>query len=214
MSHRSFALLILVLALASCLGANPPNDDIDSIVARTPDKGRTAVDAVVPGVLTITFDDGPGPYTKEIVDVLDRHQVKATFFMIGRLIAGRRDALEYIQQHGHQVASHSFNHDLQTLLSEGSFKHGLIAESANIDGKDNGQLYFRFPYGCADDTQFRWLSEVDFDGRRYRPVGWHIDSHDFEYDTGYPTYSSGSHLCVQTLVTWRSGFPSGHDTCH
>ncbi|MBX3200945.1 MAG: polysaccharide deacetylase family protein [Labilithrix sp.] len=179
-------IAVLALATASCLGSNAPGDDLESVLARTPDRGRTAIDPVVRGVLTITFDDGPSVYTKDIVDVLGRHRVHGTFFVVGRNIAGRRDVLEYIRRGGHQLANHSFNHDAQTLLSEKSFKHGVLAVSANIDGRDNGRLFFRFPYGAADEAQLRWLSELDIDGHRYRPVGWHVDSHDFEYDKGYP----------------------------
>jgi peptidoglycan/xylan/chitin deacetylase (PgdA/CDA1 family) len=187
MMHRACAVpFAFVLMLASCLGENPPGDDLNLLIDKAPDLGRTAVDPVVPGVLSLTFDDGPGPYTKNIIDVLDRHHVKATFFVVGRVIAGHRDVLEYARQHGHQIGNHSFNHDLQTLLTEGSFKHGVRAVNMNIDGADNGHLYFRFPYGGADDARLRWLAEVDFDGARYHPVGWHIDSHDFEFDTGYP----------------------------
>lgn len=187
MRARSIATLVVIgAASASCLGANPPDDDIDSLVARAPDRGRTAVDPAVPGVLTLTFDDGPGPYTKDIIDILERHRAPATFFVVGRAIAGHRDVLDYARQRGHQIANHSFHHELQTLLTERRFKHGIRATHRNIDGRDEGRLYFRFPYGAADDIHLRWLSEIDLEGRRYQPVGWHTDSQDTEYNVAYP----------------------------
>lgn len=173
---------------ASCLGSNGPGEDLASQLARYPDKGRKAIDPVItPGFLSLTFDDGPSPYTGHIVDVMARHGIQATFFWVGRLMAGHRDMLDYARDRGQQIASHSFNHEAQPSLSEEVFKHRVRAVKLNIGDADNGRLYFRFPFGAAGDDQLRWLSELDFDGKRYRPVGWHIDSQDFDFDAEYPT---------------------------
>ena len=62
----------------------------------------------------------------------------------------------------------------------------IAAVKDNLGESDNGRLYFRFPFGAANDEQLRWLREVDIDGKFYRPVGWHLDSQDFDFNAGYP----------------------------
>jgi peptidoglycan/xylan/chitin deacetylase (PgdA/CDA1 family) len=183
--RRLLALTLLVLPV-SCLGENDPVPDFESQLATYDDKGRTAVDPLTAGVLTVTFDDGPSEFSRDIIDTLAKHHVPATFFWLGRLIAGRRDVVEHARAQGQQVASHSYNHEAQPSLTEAQFKHRVAAVKTNLGDNDNGRLYFRFPYGAANDTQLRWLREVNLDGHFYRPVGWHCDSQDFDYDTGYP----------------------------
>ncbi len=61
--------------------------------------------------LALSFDDGPHPeYTPQILDLLDRHQVKATFFLIGDNIKKYPEIAASIVEKGHMVANHSFNH--------------------------------------------------------------------------------------------------------
>ena len=90
------------------------------------------------------------------------------------------------------------------LLHHGVYGWGYMPEFLDLVTGDR----FRFLHL---KPQYQWATTV---GREY-PAGYVVGlSGGNTYDTGYPTYSSGSHLCVQTLATWRSAFPSGHDTCH
>lgn len=187
LSALALALLcMLAPGAGGCLGENDPQDDLSAQLARYPELGRRSIDQQTPGFISLTFDDGPSEYTKDIVDTLVRHRIQATFFQVGRLIAGRRDVLDYQKANGQQLASHSYNHEAQPSLTEEVFKHRIKAVKLNIGDDDNGRLYFRFPFGAATEETLRWLSEVDIDGKHYRPVGWHCDSHDFDYDVKYP----------------------------
>jgi peptidoglycan/xylan/chitin deacetylase (PgdA/CDA1 family) len=179
--------LLAVLATAGCLGDNPVTGDYQAFIDSLPDKGRTSIDKhTQAGVLGLTFDDGPSEFTHDIIDVLARHHVEATFFVVGRNIPGRRDVLEYARLNNQQIGNHSYNHEPQPTLTEAQFKFRLQAVKTNINSADRGRLYFRFPYGAAGDEQLRWLHDVDIDGRTYRPVGWHSDTQDFDFDEGYP----------------------------
>src|SRR5215471_7753011 len=63
--------------------------------------------------IALTFDDGPNdPHTLRLLEVLKRHQVRATFFLIGRYVQQRPD----IVSQGHVVGNHTFTHPLLTLL--------------------------------------------------------------------------------------------------
>jgi peptidoglycan/xylan/chitin deacetylase (PgdA/CDA1 family) len=70
------------------------------------DRVETAAKAVA-----MTFDDGPNPpYTEEILAILDRYSVKATFFLVGKHIRSFPDTARRIAEAGHVVGNHSFSH--------------------------------------------------------------------------------------------------------
>ena len=175
-------LAILVLGCA-CEGSDvtlpgPPDGG-------WPDLGRTAIDKPTPGVLGLTFDDGPSQYTTDILAVLAKHQVHATFFVIGANIPGRRDVLDAEQAQGHQIGNHTFYHEIQPTLPQDLFDQRTLAVKANIGDRDNGNLYFRFPYGLAGQDQLGWLAALDVGGgTHYKPVGWNMDSQDWEFASG------------------------------
>lgn len=177
--------ILLAVVLLSCVGTNDDDSPVDP--EKYPDKGRTAVDPVKRGLLTLTFDDGPSAaYTHDIMDVLERHHAPATFFIVGKNIPGNRDLLAEQHSRGFQVCNHSYYHEVQPTLSEAEFKQRVQAVKLNIGDNDSGRLFFRFPYGAAGDDQLRWLSEIDVDGKHYRPVGWNLDSQDWEFGGTYP----------------------------
>jgi peptidoglycan/xylan/chitin deacetylase (PgdA/CDA1 family) len=60
--------------------------------------------------IALTFDDGPSPYTPRVLDVLEREDVPATFFVVGRNVAGREDLLMRMLAGGSMIANHSFTH--------------------------------------------------------------------------------------------------------
>jgi peptidoglycan/xylan/chitin deacetylase (PgdA/CDA1 family) len=61
--------------------------------------------------LVLTFDDGPGrSLTAEILDILAENDAKATFFLLGRNIAGREAIVRQIAERGHDISSHGFDH--------------------------------------------------------------------------------------------------------
>ena len=67
-------------------------------------------------VIYLTFDDGPGPYTNELLDVLDRYGAKATFFVTGSR-EKYRDAITRAYNAGHAIGVHSYTHDYGTIYS-------------------------------------------------------------------------------------------------
>ena len=62
-------------------------------------------------IVALTFDDGPHPpYTEKLLDVLAKHKVKATFFMIGSRIEKYPETVQRVIAEGHQVGNHSYSH--------------------------------------------------------------------------------------------------------
>ena len=75
------------------------------------DPGRAEAGLRVPAKhVALTFDDGPTKWTAQILDVLDRYDVKATFFVIGSMVAERPGLVSRMRDDGHEVGVHSFTH--------------------------------------------------------------------------------------------------------
>lgn len=68
-------------------------------------------------IVALTYDDGPNPpYTERLLDVLAKHNVKATFFMIGNRIEKHPETVSRVIAEGHQIGNHSYSHPLLGFL--------------------------------------------------------------------------------------------------
>lgn len=103
--HRPLAAAALI-AGATALGASaymPRSPLLGPSLHRGPGDGRR---------VAITFDDGPGPSTPAILDHLGEAGVRATFFVLGREVAGHAATVRRILAEGHQLASHGWDHGI------------------------------------------------------------------------------------------------------
>jgi chitin deacetylase len=99
--------------------------------------------------VALTFDDGPWPpYTQEILDVLAREEVRATFFVVGRQVRRHRDLLRRIAGEGHLVGNHT-EHHLNLLLCSPRRARQEILWGAHTIAEVLGQSprWWRPPYG-------------------------------------------------------------------
>ena len=73
--------------------------------------------------VALTFDDGPGPHTPEVLAVLARHGVRATFFVVGRHLVAHPDLARAVAQPGHALGNHSYSHpqDIEGCEPRGAF---------------------------------------------------------------------------------------------
>ena len=112
----------------------------------------TDTDAVYNGhKVYLTFDDGPGPYTNEILDILKDKGVKATFFVVADDFT-YADEMNRIVAEGHTLAMHSMNHkydviykDLDAFKQDVNGLHDLLYYMTGVDCK-----YYRFPGGSSN----------------------------------------------------------------
>jgi peptidoglycan-N-acetylglucosamine deacetylase len=73
--------------------------------------------------IALTYDDGPNdPHTLRLLEVLAKHSVRATFFLIGRYVKQRPDLAREIVNAGHVVGNHTFTHPLLTFKSEAEIR--------------------------------------------------------------------------------------------
>ena len=73
--------------------------------------------------VALTFDDGPGPHTPDVLEVLARHGVRATFFVVGRHLVAHPDLARAVAQAGHVLSNHSYSHpqDIEGCEPRGAF---------------------------------------------------------------------------------------------
>ncbi len=75
-------------------------------------------------IIALTFDDGPNePYTSEILEILNEHKIKATFFMVGNCIKRYPDAAKKVVAAGHSVGNHSVSHQFRNYFKTNFFQN-------------------------------------------------------------------------------------------
>lgn len=124
----------------------------------------------------LTFDDGPSPeWTPKILDVLDKHRVKATFFLVGQAVEKHPDIVADIARRGHSIGSHSWSHRPMPLLDVASLADEIDRAGDAIE-KAIGKrpMYFRPPWGFYNR---RVLMELR--ARGYLTVLWTRSSQDW-----------------------------------
>ncbi|MEZ2278805.1 MAG: polysaccharide deacetylase family protein [Microcoleus sp.] len=129
-------------------------------------------------VVAITYDDGPyPPYTNQLLDVLDRYQVKATFFEIGRNIEKHPEIVPRIIARGDELANHSYSHK-DMMFKPREF---LLAEISKTDkllrdlGVKQDSISFRPPWGRRFLVLSYLLSQM-----HKKLIMWDVDSQDYE----------------------------------
>lgn len=100
----------------------------------------------------LTFDDGPSKNTREILDILDRYGVKATFFVCGKEDAESIEALKEIAARGHTIGMHSYSHDYGSLYNS---LDGFVEDYHRIsdyiyDNTGIRSTIYRFPGGSSN----------------------------------------------------------------
>jgi peptidoglycan-N-acetylglucosamine deacetylase len=135
LGNHLFLTLAVFWPRASLLGAN---------LARLP------AQAAARGEVCITFDDGPDPeVTPQVLDLLDRHQAKASFFCVGERTLAHPDIVREIARRGHSIENHSQRHSyVFAFYGLLRFKRELEEAQAVIAGvAGRAPRYFRAPMG-------------------------------------------------------------------
>ena len=128
--------------------------------------------------VVLSFDDGPqSEQTEFILDVLKRHQISGTFFLIGQKAKEHPELVTRIWADGrHTVGNHSWSHpNFHEISVEEQAMEVLKYEEAPSIGPT--PKLFRYPYGNSSCETNNLLHD-----RGYRIVGWHIDSCDWAFD--------------------------------
>lgn len=99
-------------------------------------------------VVALTFDDGPTENVNEILPLLDKYNVKATFFLIGQDIEKYPEGAEQIAAAGHQIGNHTYSHKRMVFKTPSFIKEELEKTDHLIrEAGYEGDIDFRPPYG-------------------------------------------------------------------
>jgi len=114
-------------------------------------------------VVALTFDDGPTNLSNKILDVLNKNNVKAPFFWLGKNLAGNSDIIEKAKRNKHQIANHSWDHTNGYNLDENVVWEQQVArtneELKNVAGVQS--QYYRPPFGGITQKQIDFLASKE-----------------------------------------------------
>jgi len=125
--------------------------------------------------VALTFDDGPdAKVTPQILAILKKYNVKATFFMVGKNASNNPKTAEQVYKEGHEIGNHTWNHPKLTNLAKASVKEE-VDRTSNAIYKAIGQYptVFRPPYGATSD-QVRSVITMP-------SILWSIDTLDWKH---------------------------------
>ena len=126
--------------------------------------------------IAITFDDGPNPeFTLGVLNILKRHNAKATFFCIGQNIEKHPEILKAIAENGHDIGNHSFSHDLMIDFNSTENWLSEIKQTDKAIHKVIGKktTLFRPPFGVTTPKLAKALKVTE-----HKVIGWNIRSYD------------------------------------
>jgi peptidoglycan-N-acetylglucosamine deacetylase len=149
-----------------------PDDAVASVLAYTPfvkaggTRGRD---------VALTFDDGPGPYTPDVLSVLERFHVHATFFVIGAMLRYFSASAVRELRDGDVIGDHTETHPEMATLSAHDQHEELFEQIARVELLGGPRpLLFRPPYGSFDATTMRQLHALHL-----LMVLWSVDTEDY-----------------------------------
>ena len=130
-------------------------------------------------LIAITFDDGPGPYTNRLVNILNDNLVNATFFMLGNNLERYKDTVLNVYNSGNEIGYHSYNHtnfkrqSIDTVVLEFEKSNEILK---SITGSTFSLV--RPPYGSIND-EVKEALDASF-------ILWNVDTEDWRHkDSDY-----------------------------
>lgn len=145
---------------------------VEVTIAHASDAGKRGVN--------ITIDDGPDPvWTPRVLDLLRAYGVKATFCMVGTQAQAHPDLVKRVVAAGHRLCDHTVSHNTAMDKESRSYQSRQILDAERMITKASGgvrPMYYRAPGGA-----FTPYSRKLAASRGMRPLGWNVDTKDFEH---------------------------------
>jgi peptidoglycan/xylan/chitin deacetylase (PgdA/CDA1 family) len=130
--------------------------------------------------LALTYDDGPNdPDTLQLIDVLGRHDVKATFFVLGRFVEQKPQIVRALVSAGHIIGNHSWDHPRLIFASNAELHRQIErTQSAVYDACGVAPVLFRPPYGGRRPGTLSAVRKLELE-----PVMWNVTCYDWKPTT-------------------------------
>lgn len=159
--------------------------------------------------IALTFDDGPHPvYTTKILDILEKYNVKATFFMVGENILNYTETAQKVKEAGHEIGNHTETH--KSDLNEKQLMREIMNCSEIIfNTLDYESSIIRPPEGLIRDSTLRCCSLLE-----YSIILWNIDTRDWAHTSPEKIYKnvmknidSGDIILMHDYINRKSPTP-------
>jgi peptidoglycan/xylan/chitin deacetylase (PgdA/CDA1 family) len=157
-------------------------------------------------VLALTFDDGPSVWTEQILDLLERYDARATFFVLASEVVGdsERATLRRILDAGSEIGNHTFSHPSLTTLDDGAIRDDLERAGSLIEEASGTTLRFwRPPYFHVDDRVREVVSPLGLE-----EVGCSMMPWDWEWDANRTAEFVIERLRRGSIVCMHDGRPA------
>ncbi|MFD6970244.1 MULTISPECIES: polysaccharide deacetylase family protein [unclassified Streptomyces] len=149
-----------------------PQQRIPEGIAHASEGGANAVN--------ITIDDGPDPrWTPKMLEILRKHDVKATFCMVGPQAKAHPDLVKKVVAAGHRLCDHTMDHDTAMDKKPVAYQERQILDAKKLIEEAAGSgakvEYYRAPGGAFTPDSRRIAA-----ANGMRPLGWNVDTKDFD----------------------------------
>jgi peptidoglycan/xylan/chitin deacetylase (PgdA/CDA1 family) len=138
--------------------------------------GRTLTHGSDPTQMALTYDDGPNdPHTLRLLDVLAKHNARATFFLIGKYVRQRPEIARAIQAAGHEIGNHTYSHPNLIFLSSARLRQELEDCRKTLeDALGQKTQLFRPPFGGKRPNVLRTARAMGL-----QPIMWSVTAYDW-----------------------------------
>ncbi|MBN1961132.1 MAG: polysaccharide deacetylase family protein [Deltaproteobacteria bacterium] len=120
-------------------------------------------------LIALTFDDGPSLYTKEVLEIMAKYKIKATFFFLGENAQRHPDIVAQTRTMGHAIGSHGFSHHKMHRLNEAEISREFTMSAAILApiAKVRNHALLRLPHGFKSITLMRCIRKYG-----YQLIAW------------------------------------------
>lgn len=161
------------------------------------------------GKVALSFDDGPGTFTPNVLDALKDKGVKATFFMIGENTDKHPDFVKDVHDAGHEIGNHTWDHPDLTKLSSDSQKDEIQKTNDAINSLVGiTPHWLRPPYGNFNDDTESILSDLGM-----QKILWNVDTRDWSGLSADDIYSRATdELKDGAIILMHDGVNNSSET--
>lgn len=145
---------------------NKTNYEYDVVINRKIDKSKR--------MIALTFDDGPNYNTSKIIDVLNKYDIKATFFVLGSRAINNKDILKKMADSGMEIGNHTYNHLLLTKYDENKIRSEIEDTSEVIYSATKKRPKLLRPSYGSVNNKIKKVANMPI-------IIWDIDTLDWKY---------------------------------
>lgn len=145
---------------------NKTNYEYDVVINRKIDKSKK--------MIALTFDDGPNYNTSKIIDVLNKYDIKATFFVLGSRAINNKDILKKMADSGMEIGNHTYNHLLLTKYDENKIRSEIEDTSEVIYSATKKKPKLLRPSYGSVNNKIKKVANMPI-------IIWDIDTLDWKY---------------------------------